>query len=265
MRHLVNILRVVRLSLLDALQYRVDTFIFVLSGAVRPLIMLAIWIATMASGAKVPMSQNEFVQYYLLVMFVGSVTSSWSAPFISMSIRRGKLSPFLLKPLSYFQWDIGQNMGEKILKLIYLIPIMGIVLYLFKTGFPVVNFNIAVLSFASLIMAFLSNYIMRFCVGLLAFWLDDSGPVDDLIDLFKMILSGSLVPIATMPIILQNLSLALPFRYMLSLPIEIYLGKLNEWQIVQGLAIQFFWLVIFVLLYRVLWNGGIKKYSAVGA
>ena len=57
----------------------------------------------------------------------------------------------------------------------------------------------------------------------------------------------------------------LPFRYMLSFPIEILMGRLSLGEIGRGLAIQMAWAGVFWLGYRLLWQRGLRRYGAVGA
>jgi ABC-2 type transport system permease protein len=52
---------------------------------------------------------------------------------------------------------------------------------------------------------------------------------------------------------------------MLSLPVEILLGRLSGAQLFSAVGVQALWLVLFIGVYRLLWRVGLKHYSAVGA
>jgi ABC-2 type transport system permease protein len=52
---------------------------------------------------------------------------------------------------------------------------------------------------------------------------------------------------------------------MMSFPIEIFTGRLAHFEILRGLALQWMWVAVFYLVYRMVWVRGVKKYSAVGA
>lgn len=260
-----KILSVVKMTLLDGLTYRTDMLLYVLSGIVRPIVMLIVWLAVISSGAKLPLSQNEFVIYYLLVMLIGVFTSVWTSPFLSVRIRQGRISPYLLKPFSYLSWDLGQNIGEKVFKFIYLIPIVIGILIIFNVHIPSLSLVNLLFFLPSLIMAFISRYLLDYVVGLTAFWLDDSRSLGDFLDLLVYIFSGILVPIETLPKFWQNVSFYLPFRYMMSFPIELILGRLSFLQEVSGLILSLLWTVFFVFLYKFIWSQGMKRYSAAGA
>jgi ABC-type uncharacterized transport system permease subunit len=48
-------------------------------------------------------------------------------------------------------------------------------------------------------------------------------------------------------------------------PVLGFLGKLDILSEVQTIGIQLIWMVIFLLLYKILWLAGRKKFAAVGS
>lgn len=256
---------VIKLAIIDSFEYRADILFFTLGEITKPLIFMAIWLAALASGAKTPLSKQEFIQYYLLVLLMSIITSAWSSPFISSRIRHGRISPFLLKPFPYVLYDWGQNIGEKFLKLIYLFPALIVVAILFNLGLPTLTAMQWTVFLISIIFCSLLTYIFDITIGFAAFWLDNTTSLGDLQDLLFYILSGQLFPLILLPIFLQRIAQFSPYRYMLSFPIEIYLHKVAEGDLLGNLALQFVWLVAAVVVCRLVWTSGLKKYSAVGA
>jgi len=80
-----------------------------------------------------------------------------------------------------------------------------------------------------------------------------------------MMLSGNLAPLDLFPAPIPQLSVYLPFRYTLSFPVEILLGRVSGDQLWLGFAVQSLWLLATIVLYRVLWTRGLRQYSAFGA
>ncbi len=256
---------IVRMEILSALEFRTDVIIFALSGIARPLIFLFIWVAAVNSGAKTPLTKEEFVVYYLLVMVIGFFVSAWSAPFVSAKIRYGNLSTFLLKPFLYLYQDLGMNLGEKTIKLVYLLPVFLFIWFLFQLKLPSLNFFGWVAFALGVLLAFGISYLVNICIGLSAFWIQESRQVEDFIDLLSYVFSGYVFPLALLSASVQKIGTYLPFRYMLSFPLEIYLQKLTVAEMIFGLGMQVFWFGIAVLTYHQFWTKGLKKYSAVGA
>jgi ABC-2 type transport system permease protein len=55
-----------------------------------------------------------------------------------------------------------------------------------------------------------------------------------------------------------------PFPYQLYFPVSIYMGKVTGAELARGFLLQIFWVVAAFGFARLLWNRGIRKYSAVG-
>lgn len=255
---------VVKMAVVDALNYRADILIFVLAGVVRPVVMMLLWLAAIDSGAQTPFSKGQFIQYYLLVMFVDIVVGVWSAPFISSRIRSGRISPYFIRPFNYVFYDLGNNIGEKLFKFVYLLPIIVVLAWVFKAPAINVNHIIYFVFFLSLINAFAINYLLDVCVGFFAFWTSDTEALRETNDLFGLVFSGFIFPLGLLPIIVQQIARILPFRYTLSFPVEILMGKLSPSEVVTGLAIGTFWSGVIIFLTILLWKKGLKKYSAAG-
>jgi ABC-2 type transport system permease protein len=63
----------------------------------------------------------------------------------------------------------------------------------------------------------------------------------------------------------QLIAAVLPFRWMVSFPVETLLGRLSALEIAVGYAVQAVWIGVALLLMRAAWRAGVRRYSAVGA
>ena len=256
----------VRLAVIEIMAYRVDTFLYLASGIISPVIMLTIWLTIDSYGGRLPMEKTILVNYFLILMVVEIANSAWSSQFVSADIRYGRLSKYLIKPFSYFMQYGGQNIGEKVLKFIYLLPLVFIMGIIFQAR-PVEEFSVTtlLLFITSWILSALLMFLVDFIMGLASFWLQDSNSLSELHDVLYFIFSGRIVPIVALPSVAQQISFILPFRYMLSFPVEIITGKMTVVEISSGLSMQILWLTVTVILYYFVWTKGLKRYSAVGA
>lgn len=259
-----TVTRFIRMEMISALSGRADVLLFVLSGMASPIVMLALWFAVLASGGHLPLSQQSLINYYIYLFAIELWNSAWHSPFISADIRYGRITPYLLKPLSYFSYQLGGNIGEKLMKSTYLLPIvlgLGIILKAQVPNLDLYQWGIFIVSW---ILAAILMFTLSCIIGVSTFWMDDSASLDNAFDLFYFVFSGRTFPLIALPLMLQNFGQWLPFRYMLSLPLEIVTGLIKTSEMVKGLAIQSFWTVFFLALLWFLWRQGIRKYSAVG-
>lgn len=63
---------------------------------------------------------------------------------------------------------------------------------------------------------------------------------------------------------MHTLAIVLPFRYMVSFPIEIVTGQLPFIGMLAGFAWQTGWLILALILSAVVWRRGLRHHTAVG-
>jgi ABC-2 type transport system permease protein len=257
--------RLVAKNLALTLAYRGGFLILMLSTVISPLISLLIWRTVLDHGVRLPLDRPQFVTYYVLLGLVSMLTGVWEAPYTAEAIRLGRLSPELLRPAPVILQPIANNVGEKIVKLPLLLPIVAGVALLFADDFSLPTAPLAWLLFLfSLPVAAAINFLLDYLVGLLAFWLDDVGGLIRVLGLVRGFLAGRLVPLALFPPALGPLLDAQPFRYTLSFPLEVVTGALDADALLRGFAWQVVWLLVLIGAYRVVWRRGLRLYSSVG-
>lgn len=254
----------IKLSISSAIEYRGDILLYVFGNITQPMVILLIWLAISKSSGTLPISQNELIVYYLLVIILHLITSTWGAIFITSDIRLGKLSPFLTKPASYLLHQIGNNIGEKLIKAIYTIPLVIILGLIFHATLPELSFISLIIFIISCFLSATIMFMIDICIGICAFWMETTESLEDLFDMLLHLFSGRLAPLFMLPIFMQNIAFITPFRYLLSFPIEIITGKISPTQVVIGIGFQLFWLTLSIFVYKVLWGKGIRRYTAVG-
>ena len=77
-------------------------------------------------------------------------------------------------------------------------------------------------------------------------------------------LTGRFAPMALLPAPLVLLATVLPFRWMVSFPVEVLLGQLTISEVLQGFLFQAFWLGVMIISVRLIWKLGVRHYGAMG-
>lgn len=246
------------------MEYRGSMIMWMLSN-IMPLVMLAVWVSIAEYGPIGHYDVNSFIQYYLALLMVRQLVTVWVIWDLDREIRLGELSSRLLKPLNPIHYHIAFNLADKIFRAFTLVPIILTITLMF----PSLRFTASLLHILafiiSLCLAWGIRFVSQYCIGLLGFWITQSLAINETAYAGLLLFGGVIAPLDLFPTHLQNIILYLPFRYMLSLPVEIILGKVQSSYIIQELAVQCFWFAAFFGMYNVLWKKGLKKYSAVGA
>lgn len=258
--------RMITSTLMRSLAYRADFVIHMFNQVAGPAIALLVWLTVSEHGVNVPYNRRQFVTYYVLLGVVSAITGTWYAPYVAEHIRTGRLSPLLLRPVPYIVYDVGDNIGQKLVMLPLLLPQVVLVSVLFRADLRIPTDPRNWLLFvASVLLAAIIAFLLDFCIGLLAFWLEDVWSVHLVAGSVGTVLSGQVVPLAFFPPQFAPLLEAQPFRYALGFPLEVLTGSLSTPALVRGFAWQIGYTVAFYTGYRLLWRYGLRAYTAAGA
>ncbi len=257
-------LALLRASWQGTLEYRASILIYMLLASM-PLVSLAVWLSLAADAPIGNYSSADFISYYLALIFARHMTGAWVSHELDYLIRQGLLSPLLLKPINPIHSQIAAHISDKLFRLPLVLTPIAIAALLI----PGVHFDLSPLTILlfllSLALTFAIIFVSTYCVGLLNFWITHAEAVSELWFGLRLLLGGTLAPIDLLPAPIPQLSVYLPFRYTLSFPVEIIIGRVSGGELALGFAVQLVWLAIFIALYRLLWVRGLRAYSAVGA
>ncbi len=247
-------------------EYRADLIIWGLSSIIIPFLGLAIWLTISSQNFTLSLSKSDLIIYFLVVALLNVFTSAWSSWFINEQIINGGFSKYLTKPFSALLDNLMENLAEKILKMIAILPVILIIFRLLLSSAHLFNLSplMIILFIVSSLNAFIITFLLDVTVGLTGFWFHDVDFLNNLLNLLEHLFTGVLIPIVFLPRFLYNLALYLPFRYMVSFPAEIFLRKVEGPSLWMGMLIQSFWLVMIIIIYKLIFKFGTKYYQGYG-
>lgn len=262
-RRVFNKLLVLNLS--ASFSYRGEMFLWQVGNVLVPLISLFVWQAAIASGAQLPITGRYLTAYFVLISIINMLTNSWTAFFLAEEIRDGGLNRYLCRATSTHVNALANNVGEKVVKLILLVPMVAVLAIVLGDRFELPRSAWRwLLAFGCLIISALMTWLLDVLIGSLAFWFSDVNGFLRAAEVIVPLLSGAVIPLALLPEAFRGIGQVQPFRFLVSFPLEVLLGNVSGGLAV-GLAYQLGWLVIFAALARLVWWLGIRSYSAAGA
>ncbi|MDQ5850637.1 MAG: ABC-2 family transporter protein [Chloroflexota bacterium] len=258
--------RLVARNVIVTLEYRGAFFILMVNTVVGPLVSLLVWLTVSEQGVRLPYDRSQFVTYYVLLSVVSMLTATWLAEYLAEEIRLGGLSPVLLRPVPFIAHYVANNLGEKVVKLPLLLPLVGLVAVFFHADLRLPADLWSWLLFVlCLPMAAAVAFLLDFVIGSLAFWVQDVRGLIRVKGLDGAFLAGQFVPLALFPANLAGFLEAQPFRYTLSFPLEVLTGSLSTGALLRGFAWQVFYCAGLWACYRLQWRYGLRVYAATGA
>lgn len=249
-----------------SMQYRVNQAIWIISLITEPIVYMTVWtnIANAQSGSIGGFNAGEFAAYYIVWMLVRHLAVTLSPEAIEWRIRSGELNMLVLRPIHPVHTDIADNLGYKLVALPTVILMMIGLAIIFPPTFNL-NFGALLLFIPVMFIAFLIRFLSHWILGLIALWTTRAHSFYQIFFLGELFLTGRIAPISLLPAVLQVVASILPFRWMIAFPVELFLGRLNTEQLLEGLLMQLIWLAIMLLMLRLVWRIGLRRYSAVGA
>jgi ABC-2 type transport system permease protein len=259
----------------ERLVYRGDFALGTLMRFLPIVTQVFLWYAIFQSRGQEEIAgyrYDQFVAYYLLTM-VGRAFSSMPglASGITTQIREGEIKKYLIQPVDMLGFLLLMRVAHKLAYYSVAIGPFALVFFLcrnFFAGLPAeaaTQSLLTMLAFAaSLFMGFLLGYFLEASLGLIGFWWLDVSSLLFVYMLLSFFLSGHMFPLDMLPGHWRALVDILPLQYLAYFPAAIFLGKITGRDLAWTLLIEATWIVFFILLSRIMFERGLKRYSGFG-
>lgn len=172
----------------------------------------------------------------------------------------GKISVVLNKPYNYLLSVIFTVLGEASFKVGFFIIVTVIPLALIW-GIPTFTTEQLIFLIVSFILGVILNTVVDICLGLTAFWVENSDPIYWIVTKISWVFSGTFIPLAIMPDLFKNIAFVFP------LSVPFYIGRVFEFDnslIIKAISVMVIWLLVLSFLSLQLFNRGLKKISING-
>lgn len=253
-----------RVGMAETVAYRAEFVIWMLTTTL-PLVMLGLWTSVADEAPFRGFASRDFVAYYLATLIVRNLTGSWVVWQLNEEIRQGTLSMRLLRPVHPFAGYAATHLSAVPLRGLIAVPVA--VILLLGSSRQVLADGAAELGLlaAALVGAWVLTFAILLTIGALAFFVERSMGIFDVYLGVFAVLSGYLVPLALLPPWAQELAAWAPFRYMLSVPVELLIGRTEGAAAAWLVAAQWAWAAAASALALLTWRLGLRRYEAYGA
>jgi ABC-2 type transport system permease protein len=276
---------ILRICIEERLVYRGDFALGTLMRFLPIVTQIFLWTAVFAavsesaggeSGSRMTIagySRDDFIAYYLLTMIARAFSSMPGlASGIARSIRDGSIKKYLTQPVDMVGFLLLSRIAHKLVYYAVALVPFALVFYLCRGFFPTPPDAAGWLAFvASLVMAFALGFFMEAAIGMIGFWFLEVSSLLFVYMLFSFFLSGHMFPIDMLdgvPLVGEvswgDLVRVLPLHYLAYFPAAVFLGKVQGVELAAGLWIELAWIAFFIVVCRVAFNRGLRRYSAFG-
>ena len=248
-------------------QYRANLIMYLLYWLVSPVVYLAVWTTVARTQGSVGgLTANDFVTYYMTLLIVDQLTSEISIHIFAYKIQDGTLSGELIRPIHPMLTNaLVNNVAFKALTMLVMLPVWGVLWFLFKPDFGSVTWAGILLAAPAIVLGFVTNFLLGASLTCVAFWTTRVWSLSEFYWALVVLFSGQFVPLELMPAIIRGLARYLPFAMFKYYPIEMILGRLSPADTASAYASGLVWLAIALVLFNWTWSRGVRRFSAVGA
>ncbi len=252
----------------SAMEYRAD-FLLGMVSAIWPIfIQFFLWTSIYGGSGQQSLFGYTFAQmiaYTVMANIVQRLTRTGFEYEMNDDIKNGGLDKFIIRPVGYFQYRMATFVGGKLSQfaMMFLVMLGAIVAVNEIYGGVIAPLNVVWFTL-TLLLAFVLNFIIFFCVGTIAFWLVEIGFFYEAVRIVFIALSGGIFPLDVFGEKVVAVLNFLPFKYTVNFPVDVLNGRVAGLDVLTGCLIQLAWIAALSLLSLKLWKIGQKKYVAAG-
>ena len=259
---------ILRIGLEERLVYRGDFALGTLMRFLPIVTQIFLWgtIFETISGRISGYSYHDFIAYYLLTMVARAFSSMPGlASGIATEIRDGSVKKYLIQPIDMIGFLLLNRLAHKLIYYVVAIGPFALVFFLCRSYFPSLPTGETVVAFAiSLVMGFLLGFFLEAAIGLIGFWFLEVSSLLFVYMLFSFFFSGHMFPLDILPYPWNYVFESLPLQYLAYFPAAVWLGKIEGQSLVIALWIEAAWVLFFIVVCRIAFHRGVKRYSGYG-
>lgn len=260
--------QVYKLGFRKAYEYRANFYIGLISVIFPLTIQCFLWSGLFSNSENGTVFGYTFIQMISYAVYASITTKMMSTSFvyeINVDIKEGGLAKYLVRPVSYFKYNLMSYVGEKsgiILSSVIIILAIRVGFRVF--GNSTIYLSNLILFFLSLSLGMILNFIIFYGICSMAFWMIDANGAIFITTLVGTIVSGGIFPLDIFSARIQFLLHLLPFPYTSYFPVSVLCKTIGGNEIIEGFLLQILWIILCSTISKVLWNIGTKRYVAIG-
>ncbi len=256
-----------RLAVLQQLEYR---FNLVADTIIQPVIVglveITLWLTFFASTGQselVGFGREFYLAYAIWAAFIARLSASWMYEMQMIEdIETGTVNSILVRPISFFEYYLGQLLGYK--ALITVISLIAPLVICVALDLPLMVERIP-LALALVFYFIVFGHIISLMIASLGFFFSRVHHLTVAKNITLWMLTGEFFPLDLAPEPLRSLLVALPFSSAAFRPVGYLTGRLPIESIYDGFISVTVGILVLAPLATLMWNAGRRRYSGTGA
>ena len=265
--NLKKYLTLTKAGVLEALQFRLSSFVIVLGNILYIIITYFLWKAIYASSPTDVvngMTFSDTLIYLVLASALYGFMELYVVWDMGRAIQSGKIVLDILKPIKYRTYQFWSLSGSFIVNFaLTFLPTFIIIAFVTGGAIPLgINLLYFVLS---VVMAVIINYSIDFFTGTICLYTESIWGINIMKQVIVLLLSGATIPVAFFPEPLKTVTYYLPFQSIYNAPLTLLLnGSPSAETVLTTLGMQLFWCVAMTVISSLFWKISLRQITVNG-
>ena len=208
-------------------------------------------------------SFKQMIWYVIFTEVIWSVLSGRKmCARISEDVKMGNIAYNINKPYSYIGYCLSTNLGSCAVRAVLYIVLGLVVGFIFLHAFPELSILSILAILLTFILAIVISILLIVSIGLLSFYIDDSGPLYWIYSKFILVL-GTIFPIDFFPVWLRGILKYSPIYALSYGPARLFVNfSWNNFILV--IISQLIYLIVSYMICSLIYRKGVKKLNVNG-
>ena len=201
------------------------------------------------------------IRYIAVATIVSAVIECDIIERLNGLIRNGNIANDFLRPVDFKTMMLFKHFGNTFIKAVLIaVPTFFFARHMISANpFSTDRLCWSILSVA---LAYAIHFLYSLIIGMLAFFLIVTWPLNMLLGAIYKLLSGIWIPVTMFPDLLYRINLFLPFRAVYAIPVRMLTDA--QANVTEGILVQVFWLAVFLIATELIWRKGYRKLIVQG-
>ena len=249
MRHLKEMVYMSKIVFLERLSYSKALWVDIASVIMNILVYYFLWqIVFRKNSSLAGYSVVQITTYVILSKILAAQFSGVDYSMLADWIYKGNIGNEIVRPISLLFNLFSRRVGEFIFYVVFKAVPVIIVSFLILGGTGPVDMMHFALFLVSVCISIVLMFYFEVLVGMGTVYTLSYSALGFVKQAVFELLSGSIVPLALFPDVLERIVNMLPFAGMVSVPVRIYLGKYGMAESFSYIAMQLGWCVVMYLV-----------------
>ena len=261
---------------LNYFKLRIATFLQYRSAAIAGLttqffwgvMLVFIYMALYQNADNVSMNLEQVIAYvWLHQAFYAFLAVRIADHEIRDSIRTGNVAYEIIRPYNLYYWwyikGIAKRIASAMLRVMPVVIVSSLLPKPYGLPLPATFINF-ILFLVSLLLGVLVVNGINLLVHTIGFYTYNEAGISGMLMSVMELLSGELVPIALLPMFIQNGTYYLPFRLVCDLPFRLYSNNIGIMEGIFSIGLQVVWIFILLIIGNLIVKRALKKVFVQG-